>query len=153
MPQGPAPDRKHVTGFTYNRRVHFSETDMAGIVHFSTYFRYMEEAEHALWRAAGVGIGDIEKTGGWPRVSASFEYKSPLRFDDEFDIAVCIGHVTRRSFRYDFTFTLGGAPIGRGSITAVCATKEGGRLRAVDVPSAIIARLQAASGSPRKLES
>ena len=32
------------------RRVHFYETDMAGFVHFSCFFRYMEEAEHALWR-------------------------------------------------------------------------------------------------------
>src|SRR5689334_6065032 len=47
-------------GFRYTRRVQFSETDMAGIVHFSAYFRFMEEAEHALWRAAGVSIGAAE---------------------------------------------------------------------------------------------
>ena len=35
------------------RRVLFYETDAAGIVHFSWFFRYMEEAEHALWREAG----------------------------------------------------------------------------------------------------
>ena len=37
------------------RRVQF-ETDMAGVVHFSWYFRYMEEAEHALWREAGLSM-------------------------------------------------------------------------------------------------
>ena len=42
--------------FRYARRVQFGETDMAGIVHFSWMFRYMEEAEHALWRAAGLSI-------------------------------------------------------------------------------------------------
>ena len=30
------------------RRVQFYETDAGGIVHFSVYFRYMEEAEHEL---------------------------------------------------------------------------------------------------------
>jgi YbgC/YbaW family acyl-CoA thioester hydrolase len=138
MPQGP--------GFKYNRRVHFSETDMAGIVHFSTYFRYMEEAEHALWRAAGLRVENIEKTGGWPRVSATFDYKRPLRFDDEFEIAVRIGNVTRRSFRYDFTFTLGEELVGNGSIVAVCSSKDSGRLRAVDVPPEMIARLKSAAG-------
>ena len=39
--------------FTYRRRVQFYETDLAGIVHFSWYPRYMEEAEHAMWRDAG----------------------------------------------------------------------------------------------------
>ncbi len=119
---------------------------MAGIVHFSIYFRYMEEVEHALWRAAGLQVANIEKTGGWPRVSASFDYKSPLRFDDEFEVAVRIGNVTRRSFRYDFTFTRGDVLVGSGSITAVCSTKEGGRLRAVDVPQEMIARLRTAAG-------
>ena len=42
--------------FRLKRRVQFYETDAAGIVHFSTYFRYMEEAEHALWRDAGMSI-------------------------------------------------------------------------------------------------
>ena len=46
------------SGFRYSRRVQFAETDLAGIVHFSWMFRYMEEAEHALWRAAGLSIAD-----------------------------------------------------------------------------------------------
>jgi YbgC/YbaW family acyl-CoA thioester hydrolase len=142
----PRPVGKDAGGFSYTRRVNFVETDMAGIVHFSAYFRYMEEAEHALWRAAGLTIGDIEKTGGWPRVSATFDYKSPLRFDDEFQITVRVGAVTRRSFRYDFMFTRGDVLIGTGSITAVSSTKEDGRLRAVDVPQEFIARLRAAAG-------
>ena len=36
--------------FRLGRRVQFYETDAAGIVHFSWYPRYMEEAEHAIDR-------------------------------------------------------------------------------------------------------
>jgi acyl-CoA thioester hydrolase len=146
MPQAPPPGAQQGPGFKYNRRVHFSETDMAGIVHFSTYFRYMEEAEHALWRAAGLKVDNLEKTGGWPRVSATFDYKTPLRFDDEFEVAIRIGNVTRRSFRYDCTFTRGDVLVGSGSIVAVCSTKENGRLHAVEVPQDMIARLKHAAG-------
>ena len=92
-------------GFRYSRRVQFSETDLAGIAHFSAFFRFMEEAEHALWRAAGLSIGAAEKTGGWPRVAAAFDYKSPLRFEDEFEVTVCLAELTRRSIRYAFTIT------------------------------------------------
>ena len=42
--------------YRLKRRVQFYETDMAGIVHFSWFFRYLEEAEHAMWRAAGLSI-------------------------------------------------------------------------------------------------
>ena len=38
------------------RRVEFSETDMAGIIHYSAYFQYMEEAEHEFLRSLGLSV-------------------------------------------------------------------------------------------------
>lgn len=145
MPQAPRADSDR-TGFKYKRRLHFSETDMAGLAHFSAYFRFMEEAEHALWRAAGLSIGEVALTGGWPRVSASFDYRNPLRFEDEFEIAVRIGQVTSRSLQYQFTVTRGEVLVGTGSMTAVSTTKEDGQLRAVEIPQEMIARLRTAAG-------
>ena len=135
-------------GFIYTRRVQFSETDLAGIAHFSAYFRFMEEAEHALWRAAGLSIGAAEQTGGWPRVAAAFDYKSPLRFEEEFDVVVRIAGVTRRSLKYAFTVMRGDTLVGTGTMTAVRTEKADGKLRAVDLPADIIKRLQAAAGQP-----
>src|SRR6185503_13937724 len=76
--------------FRLKRRVHFYETDAAGIVHFSTYFRYMEEAEHALWRDAGLTIAQRSSDIGWPRVNVSFEYFRPLVFEQEFEAHIRI---------------------------------------------------------------
>src|SRR4051812_12360463 len=108
----------------------------------------MEEAEHALWRAAGLSIGAAEITGGWPRVAAAFDYKRPLRFEDEFDVVVQIAELTRRSIRYAFTITTGGELVGTGSMTAVCTRKEDGQLQAIDLPADVIARLQRAITNP-----
>lgn len=135
-------------GFRYRRRVQFAETDLAGIAHFSAFFRFMEEAEHALWRAAGLSIGAAEETGGWPRVAAAFEYKSPLRFEDEFEVTVYLAEVTRRSIRYSFTIRRDDVLVGTGTMTAVCTRKEDGRLRAVEIPREVGERLQAALGAP-----
>src|SRR5689334_19819650 len=44
------------TEFTVRHLVQFSETDMAGIVHFSNYFRWMEEVEHAFLRSLGMSV-------------------------------------------------------------------------------------------------
>ena len=44
--------------FTMQRRVEFAETDMAGILHFSNYFRFMESVEHAFFRSLGRDSGD-----------------------------------------------------------------------------------------------
>ena len=129
-------------GFKYTRRVQFSETDLAGIAHFSAFFRFIEEAEHALWRAAGLSIGKAEETGGWPRVSAAFDFKNPLRFEDEFDVEVHLTIVTRRSIQYGFTITCRDTLIGTGTMTAVCTRRHEGKMQAVDIPTEVITGLR-----------
>ena len=129
--------------FRYARRVQFAETDQAGIVHFSWYFRYMEEAEHALWRAAGLSIAAADRAVVFPRVAASAEYQAPLRFEDEFDVAIVIEAIGRRSIRYACALTRGDTRIATGSMTVASATQAPGEpLRGTDVPDEIASRLQ-----------
>ena len=82
--------------FVLRRRVQFYETDVAGIVHFSWFFRYMEEAEHALWREVGLSIHPPDSALGWPRVAASFDFQRALRFEDEIDVHLRIAEMSRR---------------------------------------------------------
>ncbi len=85
------PISEHV----YHRRVQFPETDAAGIVHFTNFFKYVEEAEHSMWRAAGLSIAtERDREIGWPRVAASFEYRKPLKFEDEFDVHLRVAEKT-----------------------------------------------------------
>ena len=37
--------------YTITRRVEFSETDLAGIMHFTNYYRWMEICEHEFLRS------------------------------------------------------------------------------------------------------
>jgi len=130
--------------FTLRRRVLFYEVDSAGIVHFSNYFRYMEEAEHALWRAAGLSIARREAAVGFPRVAATFEYQRPLRFEDEFDVRIQVAGMTEKSMRYRCTLTRGEERIATGSVTVVCVTVDGaGQIKAVPLPKDIAGRFEA----------
>jgi acyl-CoA thioester hydrolase len=135
-------------GFRHTRRVLFYETDLAGVVHFSNFFRYMEEAEHALWRAAGMRIDRAGCDMGWPRVSASFDYKKPLFYDDEFTTLVRVQAVTSRTIQYTFVLTRGDITIGNGSLTTACVAREADSMRAVEMPANIVAKLRAAAGQP-----
>jgi YbgC/YbaW family acyl-CoA thioester hydrolase len=124
--------------------VQFAETDLAGIVHFSCMFRYMEEAEHALWRAAGLSVSDRQNDLGWPRVAAALEFRSPLHFEEEFEVLVRLTDVRRRSLHYEHTIVRGETVIGTGTMTVVCVRKPfGGAMRAADVPEAVVSRLRA----------
>jgi YbgC/YbaW family acyl-CoA thioester hydrolase len=127
--------------FTYRRRVQFPETDASGIVHFTNFFKYVEEAEHALWRAAGVSIADRTNGLSWPRVAASFEFKRPLRFEDEFDVHIRIVEKTKKTIRYGAELKKDGEVLAVGSLTIICARRLPGEpLRAFDIPPEISAR-------------
>ena len=133
-------------GFRYARQVQFAETDMAGIVHFSWMFRYMEEAEHALWRAAGMHIARTGEETGWPRLSATFDFKSPLLFEDQFEVVLKIDAVSRRTIRYACTILRGDTVIGTGTMTTTLVRKGAGQtLQAIEIPSETVKKLQEAS--------
>jgi YbgC/YbaW family acyl-CoA thioester hydrolase len=128
--------------YTYRRRAQFAETDLAGIVHFSWYPRYMEEAEHAMWRDAGLSIKPAGMDVGFARVSVSVEFHAPLHFEDEFDVDVRIESISRRSIRYACTITRGDIKIATGTMAAVCVrSRPGEPFTAVEIPAEILERL------------
>ena len=78
--------------FKVVRSVEFHETDMAGIVHYSNFFRYMETAEHGFFRSLGFSLvtDQTDPPIGWPRVHAECDYFQPLRFEDEVEIHLLV---------------------------------------------------------------
>ncbi len=137
--------------FKVVRRVEFSETDMAGIVHYSNFFRYMETAEHAFFRSLGFSIvtTQVSPHVGWPRVHASCDYKQPLRFEDEVEIHLLVCEKRSKSISYLFKFRKlnGNHPgeIARGKLTVVCVTRdEHGKMGAANIPSEIASQIEVA---------
>src|SRR3954469_521055 len=105
------------TPFRVTRRVEFHDTDMAGIVHFSNFFRYMEYAEVEFLRSKGLSVAWRESNGeriGFPRGAAACDYRRPVRFDDVVEIAVTLGRVGRRSVTYEFEFSCRGEAVAQG---------------------------------------
>ena len=137
--------------FEYQRRVEFHETDLAGIVHFSNFYRYMETAEHEFMRSLGHSIhqqmGEAEI--GWPRVSATCDFHKPARNDDVLIIRLSIKEIRTRSVRYGFQFFIDveEPPIATGSIAAVCVKFENDSIAAVPIPDQIRVDLEAAQKS------
>src|SRR5713101_7838323 len=88
--------------FSITHTVQFSETDMAGVVHFSNYFRWMEEVEHAFFRSLGLSIVMTSEAIelGWPRVAASCEYLGPARFEDDITLDLRVQRIGDKSLTY-----------------------------------------------------
>ena len=125
--------------YRLRRRVNFYETDAAGLVHFSCFFRYMEEAEHALWREAGLSIHPPDSDIGWPRIATSFAFVRPLRFEDEFDVHLRVAEMTKKTIRYECTLTKGDEKIASGSMTIACVRKKP-TMQGIEIPADVAAR-------------
>jgi acyl-CoA thioester hydrolase len=115
--------------FTCTERVQFSDTDMAGIVHFSNFFRYMERVEHAFFRSLGFSIVDPPVEGaervGWPRVHAACDYMAPLRFEEEFECELLVEEVRSKVIRHIIRFWKSdGVLAAEGRITAACVLQR-----------------------------
>tara|TARA_Y100001968_G_scaffold301659_1_gene314129 strand:+ start:279 stop:719 length:441 start_codon:yes stop_codon:yes gene_type:complete len=131
--------------FTTTKRVEFRDTDAAGIMHFSAYFTYMEEAEHELLRSIGssVVLNAGEETVSWPRVSATAEYRGPVRFEDEMTIEVRVKRLGSRSITYHHQFLVNDQLIATGEITAVCCRIEHGeKPSSREIPAEIRSKLE-----------
>jgi YbgC/YbaW family acyl-CoA thioester hydrolase len=134
-----------MTPFTITRRVEFQDTDMAGIMHFTAFFRFMEVAEHAFLRARGLSIfiEDEQGTISWPRVSAQCDYRAPARFSEELSIEVRVAHLGPRSVTYDFVFTRDGQHLAQGAMTSVCCRiPPDGPPKSIPMPAAVRAKLE-----------
>ena len=138
--------------FKFVRTVEFSETDMAGIVHFSNYSKYMEAAEHRFFRSIGHSIvtAQIDPPVGWPRVHACFDFKKPFRFEDEMEVHLLVAELRSKAITYKFRFNkLNGDQrelAATGEMTVVCVSlATRGTMKACSIPEAIASKIEVAS--------
>ncbi len=139
--------------FLYTDRVQFADTDMAGIMHFANFFRYLERAEHAFFRSIGLSVVErVEQVPdgervGWPRVHASCDFHAPLVFEDEVEIEILIEEVRSKSIRYFFRVRKDdGTLCAEGRIAVVCVRRDPvtKKMKGVEIPERIRIKIEAA---------
>jgi len=136
--------------FTIRRRVQFSETDMAGIVHFSNFFRMMEEVEHAFFRSVGLSVS-MQHDGmhvGWPRVSTSCDFFGPVKFEQEVELSLRVTRLGEKSFSYELR-------LHESESMTLCATQKTVEVcfdtrarRSAALPQSVRESLRRAVGTP-----
>ncbi len=147
--------------FFYRRRVEFSETDAAGIMHFANFFRFMEAAEHAFYRELGFSVhpfSDDDRPGeaaeekvGWPRVHASADYRKPLKFEEVVEIELLVEEIRNKTVHYYFRFwkhpddSDKRCVAATGRFTAVCVSfdAETRRMKGVAIPDDVRDKIEA----------
>lgn len=125
-------------------RVEWHDTDAAGIAHFTSFFRYMEETEHAFLRSLGFSVLMRDDTGrySWPRVSVGCEYSGAVKFDDVVDVELTIERLGEKSVSYRFGMSHADRPVAEGrSVAVYCRLSDQGPPRSKPIPSPILEQL------------
>jgi len=80
----------------FTTRVYYEDTDLAGIVYYANYLKFIERARSEWVRARGVDQRALKEDAGLVfavrRIEA--DYLSPARFDDELRIETDVEQVT-----------------------------------------------------------
>jgi len=122
------PERFH---FTHRRLVEFADTDLAGIMHFANFLRFVESAEHAFFRSLGFRVHVAGGAGqhGWPRLEVSCKYFKPARFEETLEICLHLEEIRTSSLRYGFWIFVADhpdrAPLAAGSCAIVHVALDG----------------------------
>jgi acyl-CoA thioester hydrolase len=144
--------------FYIARRVEFHETDAAGLMHFSNFYRWMEICEHEWFRSQGILIMRDTNEGtryGWPRRDATCNFIRPLRLGDLVRVSARIKKVNDTSLTYDFTFEKDRAgkwtTVASGTMTTVHVKQnKEGLMESEPFPTAIHAILNPTTKLPNE---
>lgn len=148
----PVSDPFH---FKYQRLVEFADTDLAGIMHFSNFFRFVECAEHAFFRSLGfrVHTANGSEHQGWPRLEVTCKYLKPARFEETLEICLRIEEIRTSSLRYAFSIfapeAAGHSLVATGmcSIIHVELDTKAHEIRKAPIPAGLRQKLEEIVGS------
>ncbi len=129
--------------FEVKFQTYWADADPAGIVFFPHFFRYIEQAEEELFRAAGLNRQTLlEENQVWmPRVEAFSKFLRPIRVSGAIRVRLDPQLKGEKTIRYEFEIVDDATSerLAEGYVTVVCVDAAG--FRATPVPEAIRAVL------------
>ena len=125
--------------FEIKLRTYWKDTDPAGIVYYSNYFNFVEQAEEEMFRAHGANRQDLlQQHKIWmPRVECFFKFVRPIRIGTM--IRVRLNHQFKgtKTIRYEIEIVedASGEKLAEGYTVVVCV--DAARFKAVPIPNPV----------------
>lgn len=122
-------------------RVYYEDTDLAGIVYYANYLKFIERGRSEWLRELGIDQMRMKQETGHVfavrRVEA--DYLRPARFDDQLQIVTGLRDLTAARVVVDQTVRHGDETLFVACVTVVCLDARG---RAVRLPPSLTATLR-----------
>lgn len=111
----------------FGLRVYYEDTDLAGIVYYANYLRFIERARTEWVRGLGIDQVRLKEEDGLVfavrRVEA--DYLTPARFDDELIVRTTVEQMTGARIVLKQDVTRGKDLLFSAQVTLVALTVEG----------------------------
>jgi acyl-CoA thioester hydrolase len=108
-------------------RVYFEDTDVAGIVYYANYLKFMERARSDMLRGAGIDQRAVLEAGEGVYVvtEAHIRYRRPARLDDELLVLSTVRQVRAASCVIHQRVRRGRETLADAMITAAFLSPDG----------------------------
>lgn len=112
-------------------RVYYEDTDMAGIVYYANYLRYIERARSDWVRSLGIDQNAMRERDGVVFVVRRVEadYMLPARFDDQLLVRTAVKAVTGVRLIMTQEVIRGDRLLFQAEVTVVCVGEGGAPAR------------------------
>lgn len=119
--------------FSWPVRVYYEDTDLAGVVYYANYLRFMERARTEWLRSIGIeqDVARDELGVVFVVVSCEIHYHEPARFNDLLEVTVTISDVRRASLAFEQKVCRGAAVLCTATLRAACVDAATMRPRAL----------------------
>ncbi len=144
----PAQIPRHLSRF----RVEFGDCDPAAIVYFPNYYRWFDQATHALCEAAGYPLADLRARHGWigfPIAEAGARFRATASTGDPLRIETRVKTWHERFFDLEHRVYRDEALLVEGwqkRFIGFNDAQQEGRLRALVIPDAFREAVAALAG-------
>ena len=108
-------------------RVYFEDTDVAQVVYYANYLKFMERARSDMLRAVGINQrGFMDKgEGAYAVADLSIKYRAPAKLEDELVVLSSIRHVRAASVVIHQRVMRGEELLTDALVTAAFLTADG----------------------------
>ncbi len=129
------------TAHRFPFRIHWEDTDAAGIVYYANYLRFIERGRSDLVRGAGVDQATLLARDGitFQVRRCVLDFLAPARLDDELAVWTTLYHLGAALFDLEQVVRRDETVLVRAEVRLACVGADGGATR---IPASVRAALE-----------
>ena len=123
------------------KKIYYHDTDCGGVVYYSNYLKFFEEARTEFFSERGLSIKELAEAGTMFVVARQeIDYKLPAFYGDMLDVGAAISNISAARIDFEHEVKKNGQLIAKAKTIMVCVDKT---LKPKTIPEEIRKKISA----------